>query len=1043
MILLADAGFGKTTALEQALALRTGPAVWLRMARTDHDPGRLVGRLLEAVRAELPGVADEHAERLAAAIEPIDSEAVSRSLVEDLERLLVEPLVIAIDDAERLERSAALTIADALLDGSKELVRVALCTRRPLGLRLARLKASGRLTELGPANLAFSPAECAACIRLVRGKEPSSDELEGLLAATEGWPLGVALAAAAEPGAEHLPAQGRAAIFEYLAEEVFDGLDPELQRHLLDASIVDEIDPEVERTLGLPESFRPEVEAAGMFVRPLGDAYTLHPLQREFLRARLQEEREAAELAELHRGVAGALEASGQAPEAIEHWLAAGDFDAAADAITAHGIGMTGTAPETVAGWLDRLPDDVRERPVLRLLAGRVAVGEGDFDVAVAHCQAAAAGLEREHAPEALVWSARLALTDAQIAALDLEAAAEASASADDVGADAGPAAVFCALLHAALLARLGTEGSDRALDLALERPSAREVLGRGLAAFRAQYRELPAGELDAALEHVNEGIAALDANDPYRRLAYVLAFKMAIHEARGELESSLDAFDDLQAAAQRTGLSGFIGAGARLSAATILTLLDRPEEARAQLDRVDRDWSSWVGCDQRVARALLAARDGNPAVAASEGRRALGDAQRMPAFDRVRPVAVLAPVLCEAGEAAVARETLEGVLEALGPGESRARTRAALACVLHRSGEEAAAHAALAAALEEAGENARFVLRSEWPHVRDVLWSALEAEVLDAEAAVAALGAAFPGGPQVVSLAEHPRPAVREAAVEAAATAGRPEALAALDAGGAAREGLLRDPPALAFRTLGRFEVRRGAWVVDGAAWERKVAERVVRLLLIRGGEVLPEDDLLEALWPDKPPGSARRGLQTAISSARGVLDLPWEESRLRTEERGYSLELRDGDRLDADDFESAARRALAATGPERLAALEAATALWTGEPLPEERYSDWAASWRERLGSLYGDVLGALAETHGQAGDHAAAARAARALVDLDPLDEHAQRLLMRAYAAAGRRGAALRQFLECRRALVEELGIEPDAETLALQRRILAGA
>jgi DNA-binding SARP family transcriptional activator len=204
-----------------------------------------------------------------------------------------------------------------------------------------------------------------------------------------------------------------------------------------------------------------------------------------------------------------------------------------------------------------------------------------------------------------------------------------------------------------------------------------------------------------------------------------------------------------------------------------------------------------------------------------------------------------------------------------------------------------------------------------------------------------------------------------------------------------------------------------------------------------------VPEEELIEAFWSDKAPDSARRGLQTAVSSARAVLDLPWEESRLRVHERAYALELHGGDRLDADDFEAAARRALATTGPERIAAMEAATRLWTGEPLPEERYSDWAASWREGLSSLHGDVLAALAEAHGRAGDHAAAARAARSLVDLDPLDEHAQRLLMGAYAAAGRRGDALRQFLECRRALVEQLGIEPGAETLALQRRILAGA
>jgi ATP/maltotriose-dependent transcriptional regulator MalT len=1054
VILVADAGFGKTTALEQALTEWGGLSVWLSATHADRAPGRLLSRLVHGVRSRLPGAAEDYVERLASAIEPLDVPAVAQSFVGDLELLLVEPLVVVIDDAEQLAGSPSLEILDLLLAGGADGPRVGICSRRPLDLRLAKLRATGRLRELGASDLVFSPAECAACVRLVRGREPSSDEVEGLLAATEGWPLGVALAATAAPGSEQLPPQGREAIFEYLAEEVFDRLEPELQRRLLDASIVDELDPELEAALGLSESFRAEVEAAGMFVRPHGDSYALHPLFREFLRVRLAGENDPAGLSELHLQVAAALASCGRTPEAIEHWLAGGDFESAAEAIAAQGVPLAATAPETVARWLDQLPGELRDRPVLRLLAGRAAVGEGDFGAAVEHCRAGVSGLERDHAPEALLWAARLALTDAQIAALDLEAAAEASAGAEDAGPEGGPAAVFCALLHAALQVRRGVEGSGAALDAALERPSARELLGRGLAAFQAHYRELPAGHLDDALEHVDEGIAALEARDPYNRLAYVLAFKMAIHEARGELEESLEAFEDLQAAAQSTGLAGFIGAGSRLAAATMLALLDRPEEARVQLERVDRSWSSWVGCDRHVARALLAARGGGRSAAVAEGRQALEEMDRMPAFDRVRPVSVLAPVLCDAGEAAVARAALERLLEALGPGESQARTRTALACVLYRMGEEAAAHETLAAAFEEAGDRARFLLRSEWPQVEEVLWSALEAEALDAETAVEALDAAFPGGPQIVALGEHSQPAVREAALAAAAAAGRPEALGLLadddseegragdPATRALRERLERHPPPLAFRTLGRFEIRRGAYAVDGSLWERKVAERVVRFLLVRCGELVPEDELLEAFWPGKPPTSARRGLQTAISSARAVLDLPWEQSRLRVEERSYALALRDADRLDAGVFEAAAERALATEGPERIARLEAAARIWTGEPLPEERYSDWAASWRERLSSLEGDVLGALAEEHGRRGDHPAAVRAARALVDLDPLDEHAQRLLMGAYASAGRRGAALRQFLECRRTLVEQLGIEPEAETQALQRRILAG-
>jgi DNA-binding SARP family transcriptional activator len=72
----------------------------------------------------------------------------------------------------------------------------------------------------------------------------------------------------------------------------------------------------------------------------------------------------------------------------------------------------------------------------------------------------------------------------------------------------------------------------------------------------------------------------------------------------------------------------------------------------------------------------------------------------------------------------------------------------------------------------------------------------------------------------------------------------------------------------------------------------------------------------------------------------------------------------------------------------------------------------------------------------------DFPAATQAARRLVELDPLDEAAQRALIVAYARSGRRAHALRQYLECRRLLVDDLGVEPSQETAELQRRVLAG-
>jgi DNA-binding SARP family transcriptional activator len=157
---------------------------------------------------------------------------------------------------------------------------------------------------------------------------------------------------------------------------------------------------------------------------------------------------------------------------------------------------------------------------------------------------------------------------------------------------------------------------------------------------------------------------------------------------------------------------------------------------------------------------------------------------------------------------------------------------------------------------------------------------------------------------------------------------------------------------------------------------------------------------------------------------------------------ERTYRLVLRDGDRVDVDRFETAALAALAIHGPTRARALERAAALWTGEPLPEDRYEDWCLAWRERIGDVRAELLGALAKARAAAGDWPGAAAAARDLVDTDPLDEASHRLLMTAYARAGMRDRALRQFVDCRRALVDELGVEPAAQTAKLQRRILDG-
>jgi DNA-binding SARP family transcriptional activator/TolB-like protein len=138
----------------------------------------------------------------------------------------------------------------------------------------------------------------------------------------------------------------------------------------------------------------------------------------------------------------------------------------------------------------------------------------------------------------------------------------------------------------------------------------------------------------------------------------------------------------------------------------------------------------------------------------------------------------------------------------------------------------------------------------------------------------------------------------------------------------------------------------------------------------------------------------------------------------------------------VDLDRFERLAR------GPQR-SELQTAADLYRGEILADfhidsEPFQEWLAAERDRALALICDVLQRLTAT-AEPGESEAAVQCGRRLVALDPLSEYGQRALMRAYARAGRRGEALRQYKSCAETLKRELGVAPDAETQALAAEI----
>ncbi len=107
----------------------------------------------------------------------------------------------------------------------------------------------------------------------------------------------------------------------------------------------------------------------------------------------------------------------------------------------------------------------------------------------------------------------------------------------------------------------------------------------------------------------------------------------------------------------------------------------------------------------------------------------------------------------------------------------------------------------------------------------------------------------------------------------------------------------------------------------------------------------------------------------------------------------------------------------------------------LLEGLSLREEAFEEWLAAERRRLRELARDALTELLAHYEAIAETKAGRRVAEQLLALDPLQESVHRALMRLHAAEGRHGAALKQYGECVRILSRELGVEPEAATIAL--------
>jgi LuxR family transcriptional regulator, maltose regulon positive regulatory protein len=381
---VAPAGYGKTTLLEQWVASEPRTVAWVTVVNGHNDPVALFTEL--AVALERQGVLESTVFE-AIASPGSDGYALARRLLVAV-RDGTGPVRLVVDDLHLLKSHASLDAFGELIAGLPPGWQLAIAGRDALALPLARWRASGALLEVGPEGLALDVSEAASLARRFR-IELSTQDVHELVQTSAGWPAVVylaLLAARRDRSALGMPVSGtHPTIADYLRSELLERRSESEIAFLTRTSILDRLtgplcDAVVEgqRSARLLEA----LARSTLLVDERDGSYRYHSLLREFLRDELG--RRESDVAELHRRAAIWYERNGEIAAAVDHAFAAGDLDLAAASVgRAFAAYRWSGRRATTRAWLRRFSDDaLQQRPWLAVLGAVEESGIGDLPAA-------------------------------------------------------------------------------------------------------------------------------------------------------------------------------------------------------------------------------------------------------------------------------------------------------------------------------------------------------------------------------------------------------------------------------------------------------------------------------------------------------------------------------------------------------------------------------------------------------------------------------------------------------------------------------------
>lgn len=1052
VLVIAPPGYGKTVLLAEVAEASSAPLLWLQLDDADNDPAAFVAALAEgtakafpALRPRLVGLGSADQGGAVGGAGAGGGERALTAIVNALIDASVEEWTLVIDDLHLLRSPASLTLIERLVDFPPPGLRLLIASRIRPPLPLPRWLARGSVHVVDVDDLRFTVPEAEAWL---------SEHVPGLSAAavsmlvdkTEGWGAGLYLArgllgsggreAGGAPGSEAGGASAAdslvsrlkdltPAVADYLMEEVFARQSQGAQRFLLDSSVLPQFDDaSCAAAMGLPaedcRSLLSELTDNQAFLQPLDAAgrwFRYHQLFREFLLERLQR-LDPQRATRLRLKAGRAAEGSGDVARAVELYLDAGDATEAVRLLELHGERLLALGREVALHrWLVRLGESVRESALAALLYGRVLRHRGLL--------AEASGVLR-----------RLHAGGGTPEPVDCAACTELAALARSQG-DYRQAGEWAELAVAAAGA-----GVD---------PAVRAAAWMEQARCQGQLTGMTAGRelAERALGELSQ--ATLSDDDP-RLLGELLGALGQISWWQGDVEAAVTHLSGALAALE--GAPGLLQCEVALSLASPVLYRHDHLSARRLAER------ALAGFQQHEARERIPAayavlgnihtRAGDLSRAESLLRSAMNLADEMggASYDRLMAAGYLAHVLELQGRA---EEAVQVALEALWPHEGLPVTyelyvcRSVLADTYLSAGRKEQARGIYQELVEigerrqyriplalvyfglsylaleqgEVGSGVELARRSFDMLAPTHAWQLVADQGVRARRVVDALRHAGADGPFLRRI---------EAALAS------PEPLARAVTSQSQRHADVR------VSVLGELEVEVDGEVVPARAFAAAKARDLLAYLTTRPGESVSIDAALGALWPDEPE-RARTAVHTALYRLRRALQRGDDTgTRFVLVEAGcYRLDAARFE-IDLERFESLLSQARGASQERQLALLRQAVALVRGPALFGLDYS-WADALRRRVGSATSDALLRIGELCLGMRDADGAFDAALRALGLEPLEERAHVLAMRAKHLAGDALGVERVYRDLTSTLRDELGVAPSNVTVQEYQRLSA--